>query len=246
MILTRILLLFGAVTQIAPTYQEVMCSRDQAVSACLAFMKVTGARNPIVRASRLEARLRIWTIRVGSVDDAWNFIVDRQGEVISARSLKLEQALAAKSNASPLAFTNLSKKSLDLVKALASGQKVVMDRTRQSPHNAAVVTHQLNLVVHGYEVDGYGCSVQWGTRSGELLAYAGKWRAPMPSMMPEKIIPVGKIIANHNLAKASHAALKWFDLGDDRLTLCWRIRYRNNEELYDAGSGKKLYTNLYR
>lgn len=130
--------------------------------------------------------------------------------------------------------------------ALGSRKPSVIQRVKVRP------------VIDGYDVRGYGCSIEFDRVSGRVLSYAGKWNLPRKNPTPAKPLTLAE--AAEEVKKAAKGKGTWtapkeswlaFLAPEGRpLTLMWFLKYEVGRYRFsyhiDAGTGQVLKTTTYK
>lgn len=123
---------------------------------------------------------------------------------------------------------------------------------------APIYRVKVRPVIDGYDVRGYGCSIEFDRVSGRVLSYAGKWNLPRKNPTPAK--PLTFAEAAEEVRKASNGKGTWtapkeswlaFLAPEGRpLTLLWFLKYEVGRYKFsfhiDAATGQILKKTTYK
>lgn len=216
-------------------------SSERVIAIGNAFVQKAGLIDLRFEKLYRSSRSRLLHLVYKGTGEAWSVRIAPDGEVFSAESTRL-YPLVRNGNKSQMTHAGrlvATSKALAIAKRFAGNRELTGGATSQT-----AVTYKFGMKVDGYPVHGYGCTLVFDPY-GSLLEYGGKWNAPSTRVTPAVIVPADQLLGKL-ATKADVKEVKWFDLGDGKLTLAWRIRLGRREVIFDAGSGKKLIENVYR
>lgn len=203
--------------------------------------------------SRYERMGSYWVMDFGAKKTIWRVHVDEQ-EVFYVSSSELQGAMARRGNRAESAkrqSSQLEAWSDAATKGLAGSTSFKKSRPEFTPQGTIRYAYQAQL--NGYRVFGYGSTLEVDAATGNLLAYAGRWKLPPADPVPVK--PVSAASAARELARAfgvpsigpsTDQLLAYCDLGQNRLRLCWRIKAASLAGTIDATTGAVISKELYK
>jgi len=194
-----------------------------------------------------------WVMDFGSRSVKWRVHVDEE-EVFYITSSELQGAMARRGNGTDTAkrrASQLGAWSDAAIKEMAGS--TVFKKVAPVVTPQGTIRYRYDAQLRGYRVFGYGSTMEVDAGTGNLLAYAGRWKLPPADPAPMK--PITAAIAAQELARAfrirsigppTEQLLAYCDLGRNRLKLCWRIKAASLAGTIDAASGAVISKELYK
>lgn len=123
---------------------------------------------------------------------------------------------------------------------------------------SSIYRAEVEPIIEGYPVHGWGCSIEFDRVSGRVVAYAGKWNLPPRNPAPKVPLTKEQAVAAAsktykkptNLPMPNESWLAFVSLDGRPLTLTWYLKYTILRSKYsfhiDAGTGQVLKKTTYK